>query len=272
MSFLDKLERIFGRFAIPNLALYLVIGQVFVLLATIANVLNQAQLIYAPVLVLNGEWWRVLTFMFMVPVPGSLVGYVFVAFGWYIFYMMAGALEHHWGTFRFNVYLFTSYALTLALSFVTPGFPVTNVFILSSVFLAFAYLNPNFEFVLFFILPVKVKWLALITVAWGVFLFIQGVLATRLQLLAVAVTYLLFFVGDILLGLKQGRRMAVRRAEKVAEQEKPRHVCYVCGKNDRTHPQLDFRYCSQCAGDQCYCPDHIRNHAHVVASDGQKAE
>jgi hypothetical protein len=72
--------------------------------------------------------------------------------------------------------------------------------------------------------------------------------------------------------VRQGRRTAVRRAEKVVEQEKPRHVCYVCGKTDKSHPDLDFRYCSQCAGDQCYCPEHIRNHAHVVAPDAQKAE
>ena len=61
--------------------------------------------------------------------------------------------------------------------------------------------------------------------------------------------------------------MEARRAERAEEAERPRHVCYVCGKNDRTHPQLDFRYCSKCAGDQCYCPEHIQNHSHVVGPD-----
>jgi hypothetical protein len=62
----------------------------------------------------------------------------------------------------------------------------------------------------------------------------------------------------------------MRQVEKAAREDEPRHVCHVCGKTDRTHPQLDFRYCSKCAGDQCYCPDHIQNHAHVVAADDAK--
>lgn len=270
MSFLDQLERIFGRFAIRNLGLYLIIGQVFVVLASMMQLLDQRLLLYVPLLVLQGEWWRMFTFMFVVPVPGTL-GLVFLVFGWYVFYLMANALEDFWGAFRFNLFLFISYGLTVALSFLTPGNLIVSSFILTSVFLAFAYLNPDFELLLFFILPVKIKWLALIAWAWTLVRFVRGDLGDRLQIAAVVITFVLFFGADMLRRVTQGRRTAARRAERAAEEAQPRHVCHVCGKTDRTHPDLDFRYCSKCAGDQCYCPEHIHNHAHVVAADDAKA-
>ena len=270
MSFLDKLERALGRLAIPNLSLYLVIGQVFVFLAYLFERLDFRAVILVPAWVLHGEWWRVITFMFHVPKTSSTLGLVFMAFGWYLFYLMGSALEGFWGTFRFNTFLFISYALTVALAFITPNYPVTNIYILGSVFLAFAYLNPDFELVLFFILPVKIKWVALLAWAYDVVLFVRGGLADRLQIGASVVAFLVFFGGDLLRRVRHGQRTSARRVQRAVEETQPRHVCFVCGKNDITHPQLDFRYCSKCAGDQCYCPEHIQNHAHVVAPDGPK--
>jgi hypothetical protein len=272
MSLLDKLERVLGRFAVPNISLYLIIGQVFVLLAAMLDRLDIDMIRYAPVLVTQGEWWRVFTFMFVPPpISGKPMSLVFLCFGWYLFYLMGNALEGQWGTFRFNAFLFMSYALTLAFAFVVPLTYWTNSFILGSVFIAFAYLYPDFELVLFFILPVKVKWLALLSVALGAYQLVVGNIVTRLQIAAPVITFLVFFGADIVRTIRQGRRTAVRRAERAVEEAQPRHVCFVCGKNDKTHPQLDFRYCSKCAGDQCYCPEHIQNHAHVVAPDGPKA-
>jgi hypothetical protein len=114
---------------------------------------------------------------------------------------------------------------------------------------------------------VKIKWLAIIAWALNGVQFVRGDLAERLQIGATVVTFLVFFGPQMLRSRRQGRRLEARRAEQAEEAERPRHVCYVCGKNDRTHPQLDFRYCSKCAGDQCYCPEHIQNHSHVVGPD-----
>lgn len=273
MSFLDRLERIFGRFAIHNLALYIIIGQVAVVLATLAQLVDPMRLIFWPAALWQGEWWRLFTFMFFVPLPTSILGYVFIVFGWSLLYMMSSALEEQWGAFRFNVFLFTSYALTIAVSFLTINYPVpvSNVYILGSVFMGFAVLNPNFELMLYGLLPVKVKWLALISLAFGGYRFVMGGLPTRLQIGAAVVTFLLFFARHFMTEAKYRQKQAARRVERETEAEEPRHVCHTCGKTDKTHPQLDFRYCSQCAGDQCYCPDHIKNHAHVVApADGKK--
>jgi membrane associated rhomboid family serine protease len=274
MSLLDKLERTLGRFAVSNLSLYLVIGQVAFVFATMFQLVDPERLTYAANDFRVGEWWRVITFMFVVPVPPptSLFGYVFLAFGWYLFYLMGNALEEHWGAFRFNLFLFTSYALTVAFSFAVPRYEMTNAFILGSVFIAFAYLNPDFELTLFFILPVKIKWLALVAIALGAYRFVVGGMSIKLQTLAAVITFFLFFGRDMAQGARYRQRKAARQAERTAREEEPRHVCYVCGKTDKTHPNLDFRYCSKCAGDQCYCPEHIHTHSHVVAADdGKKA-
>jgi ribosomal protein L37AE/L43A len=272
---LDRLERIFGRLAVPNLALYIVIGQVFVLLsARVLHLFDPMLLVYAPVAVQVGHWWRPFTFLFVVD-PSSwfgspLPGYILLIFGWQLFYLMGGALEQYWGTFRFNVYLLLSWFLTVLLAFLTPHVLVENTYILLSVFLAFAYLNPEFELLLMFILPVKIKWLAMLTWAFYAAVIIIGGLAARLQIAAPVVTFALFFGADILrrFGLR-GRPAPTRHADRPKEQAQPRHVCHVCGKTDVSHPELDFRYCSKCVGDQCYCPEHIQNHAHVVAPESE---
>lgn len=271
MSFLDKLERTFGRLAIPNVSLYIVIGQVFVLFAAMLGRLKIESLMLLGAWVLDGDWWRLFTFIVVPPPVGGTFGLVFVAFAWYLFYLMGSALEATWGTFRYNLYLLIGYVLTVGVAFLFPQAPATNMFLAGSVFLAFAYLNPDFQLALFFILPIKIKWLALVTwVLYGV-RFIQGRWPTRFEILAAVANFLLFFGRDIVFSMRNRQRTMTREAERAREETHPRHVCHVCGKTDLSHPQMDFRYCSKCAGDQCYCPEHIQNHAHVVAADEQAA-
>jgi hypothetical protein len=267
MSLLDKLERIFGRFAIPNLSLYLVIGQVFVLLSAMLGLLDLNHFVLWPELVRMGQWWRLITMIFMPPPPG-MFGYIFVAFAWYIFYLMGGALEGYWGEFRFNLFLFVGYLLTVGVAFLTPMAPVSNLFIASSVFFAFAWLNPDFELSILLILPVKVKWLALLAWLANAYYFATGSWPLRLQILASVGNFLLFFSSDIVLTMRHRRRTMVTQARRIAKENAPleaRHRCRVCGKTDLTNPEMDFRYCSKCADDECYCPEHIFNHQHVVA-------
>jgi hypothetical protein len=160
-TLLNKLERAFGRFAIANLSLYLVAGQVMVFILVWFDKISIGPVLLIPAYVLHGELWRVLTFV-LVPHLSSpgLFGYVFIAFSWWIFYLMGSALEDYWGVFRYNLFLFMGWALTVGAAFLAPDVPATNLFVAGSVFLAFAYLNPDFELWLYF-LPVKVKWLGL---------------------------------------------------------------------------------------------------------------
>lgn len=270
MALLDKLERMLGRFAIPNLSLYLVMGQVAVLLGALMNVVDLDHFVLVPELVKEGEWWRLFSFLLMPPPPG-VFGYLFIAFAWYMFYLMGSALEAHWGAFRYNLFILVGLVLTVGVAFLTPGSAATNAFIAGSVFLAFAFLNPDFELSLFFILPIKIKWLALLTWVLYAVSFFRGGWSTRFMILASVGNFLLFFGRDIMTGMRHRQRTMARQAERTIREDAPRHVCYVCGKTDKSHPELDFRYCSKCAGDQCYCPEHIQNHAHVVAGNDSKA-
>ncbi|MDB6127223.1 MAG: hypothetical protein JWM35_1119 [Verrucomicrobia bacterium] len=267
MSLLTKLERFFGRFAIPNLSLYLVIGQVFVLLSALMGLLDLTNFVLIPALARQGEWWRLVSMIFLPPPPG-MFGYALVAFAWYMFYLMGGALEGYWGEFRFNLFLLSGYLLTIGVAFLTPYSATTNLFIAGSVFLAFAWLNPEFEIALFFILPVKIKWLALVTWLLFTYRFVVGDWALRLQILASVGNFLIFFAGDIVQTMRHRQRAMSGQARRfAAEAAGPhaRHRCRVCGKTDLTNPEMDFRYCSKCAGDECYCPEHIFNHEHVAA-------
>ncbi len=272
MSFLNRLERIFGRLAVPNLTLWIIVGQAFVLFGVMAHLLDPDLLRLVPAQVFDGQWWRAITFLFIPPIGAiGMVSLVFLAFGWYLFYLMGTALEAYWGVFRFNLFLLIGVALTVGLSFIRPFGEVTNMFLGGSVFLAFAYLNPDFEIIVFFILPVRIKWLALIAWIGYIYQFAVNGWSIRLQVLASVANFLLFFAADIGRTLRHGRRTMARKAERITNDHEPRHVCFVCGKTDVTHPDLDFRYCSKCAGDQCYCPEHIQNHEHVVAPENETA-
>jgi hypothetical protein len=272
MSLLDHLERRLGRFVPAHITLYLIIGQVFVTLSYMLRLLDLRQFVLVPALVVQGEPWRLLTFVFFPPPVNfsSPFSLALLPFAWWVFYLMGNALEQYWGAFRYGLFLFLGCVLTIAAAFITPGAPVTNAFIGLSVFLAFAWLNPDFELALFFVLPVKIKWLALLTALYYAYLLVTGAPSTRWQILASVGNFLIFFGRDIVDALRYRRRTMVldakRRVEERREPE-PRHRCRVCGKTDLTNPEMDFRYCSKCAGDECYCPEHIFNHVHVTAED-----
>jgi hypothetical protein len=268
MSLLSKFEQRLGRFAVPHLTLGLIICQVVVW----AFAISQRQpdmsdevterLLLIPNEVMNGEVWRLVTFVALPPT----MNLVFALFAWYMFYLMGTALEQHWGTFRYNVFLLVGYLATLGASFLTPDQPASATFWQGSVFLAFAYLYPDFVIYIFFILPVKIKWLALLTwIGYGYVLLVAP-WHTRLIVLASVCNFLLFFGKDILQRMGAGRRhMASQAARFATEGRRPEfyHRCTICGITDRSHPQMDFRYCSKCPDGFCYCAEHLRNHEHL---------
>jgi len=274
MSLLSKLERFLGRFAIPNLSLYLVIGQVLFWGLALMTGFNLERIALLPVAVFAGEVWRLATFLFLPPsMSTNTLSIVFMAFAWYIFYLMGSALEHYWGEFRYNAFIGLGWLLTAAVAFITPKVYATNLFLAGSVFLAFAYLNPDFTLMIFFILPVRIKWLALFQWLVYGYMLVVGPWSARLMVLAATGNFLVFFARDILQQLRTGRwRMAHQASVFAASQDEheARHRCRVCGKTDLSHPQLDFRYCSKCAGNQCYCPEHIFNHEHVLVDEDAK--
>lgn len=257
MGLLDNLERKLRRYAIPNVTLYLIIGQVLFFVFEMSGRFILDRIVLIPDFVIRGEWWRLITFLFIPPSTSP----IFIFFAWYIFYLMGSALEGHWGAFRYNVFLLVGYVITVAVSFLMPFYPVTNLFIGGSVFLAFAFLYPDFQLYIFFILPVKIKWLALLTWIAYVYKLLVGTGSTRLLVLASISNFLLFFGKDIYWRMKTGKRRMAEQARQFTGIKEAFHTCTICGKTDISHPQMEFRYCSDCGG-LGYCMEHIFNHEH----------
>jgi len=254
MSWIHRLARKLEPYAITNLTLFIVIGQVFVLLTSMLGLIDPAKLYLIPVYAQAGEWWRVVSFM-LIPPP---YGPVFIAFALYLFYLYGSALEQFWGAFRFNLFIFNGIVLTALAAFLTPFAVGSNMYLLGLVFLAFAWLNPNFELLVFFVLPVKVKWLGLLLWLRYAYEFATGGPATKLAVAAAVANFLLFFGHEIWLSLRRGNRRRIHASQHAADEVEAtaRHVCSVCGRTDRTNPGLDFRYA---ADDRCYCSDHLPN-------------
>jgi hypothetical protein len=264
MSILDTLERKFARFAIPRLTLYLVFGQSLFLVFELARPGFLHKVEYLPNLVAAGQYWRLVTFLFYPPTLNPF----WACFALYFFWLMGTALENHWGSFRYNLYLLIAYLATLAGGWLTPDQPGTSLYIQGSVFLAFAYLYPDFVILLFFILPIRIKWLALITWFGYLLILIQGTLSghweTWVYVLASILNFLLFFGWAIGKRLRYGTRKAAWSVQRIVEKDKPFHVCAACGITDKTHPKMDFRYCPQCSGSVGYCTEHINSHEHKL--------
>ena len=257
MKWTQQLERKLGRFALPHLTLGIIAVQVITFLAGVSNPDLVLGLSLDTQLVRDGEWWRVLTFM-MVPPSGSPI-WVIVA--WYVLYITGAGLENAIGTPRYNLYWLIGYVASVGLAFTVPGTYVSNGFLITSVFLAFALLYPDFQFLLFFILPVAAKWFALISWLGYGFVLIGGTatnsLAGPAMVVAATLNFFLFFGAEVARKLKRGHNHMRRQRDAIAAQNEPFHRCSVCGSTDISHPHAEFRFNPEEIGTVCYCLDHL---------------
>ncbi len=260
MKFLERLDRLVRPIAIPNLTVAIIIGQVLMFIANAANpgLLERASLIWDRVL--EGEVWRLITFMIVPPTTSP----IWLLFALYLFHLMGTALEQIWGNLRYNVFFYIGVLLTLAAAAVTHDQPVYGTFLQGSVFLAFATYNPRFELRLFFVLPVQIRWLAYLQALGYLLAFAGGTMVTRLTVLAAIGNYLIFFGPMLFDRIKNFRRRVVWNSRQFNPGDVPRHTCAVCGVNSNTDPNMDFRYCSKCNGELAYCEAHLRNHEHIT--------
>lgn len=204
---LDRLERKFGRFAIRGLMLYITIGNlaVFILNYIMPSLNLPVKLALIPSLVLRGEVWRLVTYVF-IPPQSSII---FIFFALYFYYMIGNTLEHEWGSFKLTVYYLTGMLGTTIAAFFTGYTDATYLNL--SLFLAFAYLFPNFEILIFFILPVKVKYLAWLNWAFIAFTVIFGRFGYKIAALVSLINYFLFFGSDLVKWIKSRRNVHYNR-------------------------------------------------------------
>jgi len=225
------------------------------------------------------QLWRLFTWIFF-PLRSNMF---FYAIALYFYYNIGISLEREWGAGKFTIYYFLGillnsvYGLVLGLFFGRGGILLEPVYLNFSLLFAFATLFPDYSIRLFFVIPLKIKWLAIFTAAFFLFQIIAGIVLRDLfnsLLPVIAVLNYILLCGDDLLSnirpyIKNRTSPQVINFKKTAKQvkremdEKPyRHKCSVCGKTDVDYPDLEFRYCSRCNGYHCFCIEHINNHIH----------
>ncbi len=215
MKWLNKLERKYGKYAIPNLMYYIVgITLAVYIVQYVFNISAYRYLAFVPALIMKGQVWRIITFIF-IPPSSSIIT---IAFVMYFYYMMGTTLESEWGTFKFNMYYLFGMLGTIIAAFLTGG--GTSVYLNLSLFLAFAYLYPDMEILLFFILPVKVKWIAYLDWAYFIFSLIFGTMISRIAAVASLINFFIFFGEDFIDYIKHQKKYGATRRNFKREMKK----------------------------------------------------
>lgn len=302
---LNKLEKKFGKYAVKNLMMYLVLGYLvgfaFQLLSRAtggSSAYNSnsifAMLTFEPYFILHGQVWRLVSWIIIPPRENVL----FLAIMLFMYYQLGNALEYTWGAFRFNLYIFGGMFLTMIAGFVDYfvlvyvngympeqtiglGMFITTYYILMSIFLAFAVYFPNMQVLLYFIIPIKMKWMAIF---YGILILYSVVASpwyTSIIIIASLVNFLIFFFST-----RGMRNISVKEIKRKVEYKKSynegvdsskknvmydrkgvaitRHRCAVCGRTEADDEKLEFRYCSKCNGNFEYCSDHLFTHVHKI--------
>ena len=282
-------ERKFGKYAIKNLSLMLIIcyacGYLFQWLYP-----NFLQYLYLNPyeIIFHGQIWRLFTW---IVVPPSSFDF-FTLLMLYFYYSIGTTLERTWGTYRYNVYIFSGALFTILGAFLFLGYSMifqpdvvntygaeyyllvsslfSTYYVNMSIFLAFAATFPSMQVMLFFFIPIKVKVLGIIYGALLVYQFIMGygilTAANRFVVAASLMNFIVFFVstrGKIRMSPKQVKRRQEFKREVKKSTSVTRHKCAICGRTEETNPELEFRFCSKCEGNYEYCQDHLFTHTHV---------
>ena len=273
------------KFGIPKLMLFIVIGNILVYLVGLMDTTRTfySLLYFSPAMFLRGQVWRILTF----PLVPETSGILWLAISLYFYYFIGSALENEWGAGRFTIYYLSGMLLTALYTIVWylitgQSVPVTAHYLNLSLFFAFATLWPEQRVLLFFFIPVKMKWLAWVDAAYFALTIIRYLVNGYVWLALVPVVamaaYMIFcgaWLIDLLRPSRARRRAeqkartirfrsAVRRVEREREKQPYSRKCAVCGRTDADHPELEFRFCSRCSGYHCFCRDHINNHIHFT--------
>ena len=237
---------------IPNLMLYIVLGTavVYVMSQMSGNYFLYNLLVFNRTLILQGQIWRLITY----PLTYNISNLLLMAVSLFCYYSLGRVMEQVWGTLRFNLFYFTGVVMMDIWCMIFGG-QASVTYLNLSLFLGFATMYPDSQFLLFFIIPVKAWLFALIDLG----------------------NYFLFFGKDVLNLIprswqakfkSRGSRKSQPKVihfdgEKVKKTPDYTHRCTVCGRTDVTNPEMEFRYCSRCHGYYCYCQEHINNHTHI---------
>ena len=264
-------------FGVPRLMLYIVATSAVAFILGGAGTGLFDILTFNVDAILRGQVWRLITWIFM-PVNSNII---WVAISLYFYYFVGSTLEREWGAGKFTIFYIFGVLLNIIYGFCMRyifdfNFPLSPMYINLSMFFAFATLYPDVQIRLFLIIPIKVKWLALVNAAMFLMNIIHGfvigsIFIALLPIVAI-LNYFLMCGYELLQYLRPFKarhspqvvnfRKAAKQVKREMEDKPYRHKCAVCGRTDTEFPDLEFRYCSKCAGYHCFCIDHINNHIH----------
>lgn len=291
-TMLNKLERKIGRFAIPGLMKYLIGGYIIGYLLSYGSRLTGtnfiAMMTLEPFAILHRfQIYRLITWVLIPPADSLLFAIIMMI----LYYQLGNTLERTWGTFRFNVYIFGGIIFTLIGAFILYGvyrllgYPpesiigigtyISTYYINMSIFLAFAACFPDMQVLLYFIIPVKMKWMA---VFYAVIIGIEALFGSwpiRVVIISSLLNFVVFWLSTRNLSrinpsevkrkydFKKAYNAGANAAAKHSDGTVAKHRCAICGRTNITNPELDFRFCSKCNGNFEYCNDHLFTHQHV---------
>lgn len=252
MTLLNRLERRIGFIAIPGLIRIIVTfhALVFVLVLLVPGFQSYLALDLARVR--SGEVWRLFTYIFVPQIGHFLLVAVALWFLWFI----GDGLERAWGPFRVTLYFIVGMIGT-TIAAVISGSEYSNRMLFTSIFFAFAFFYPEEVIYLFFILPVKIKWLAWVYAAFLILGFVVQPMSYRLSLIAALSNYFIFFGPDIVHQVRHRKEVATRRKRFEVQSRsdaEPLHRCATCGATELSDPNLDFRVSRD--GEE-YCMEHL---------------
>ncbi|MDO5540066.1 MAG: hypothetical protein Q4F83_08300 [Eubacteriales bacterium] len=282
MKWLNKFERKCGRYAIHNLSAYIialyVAGYLFQLF--VPDIMNYLTL--EPYYILHGQIWRLITWIIIPPSDFDIFTIIML----YFYYSVGTTLERTWGVFRYNLYIFSGMLFTVLGAFILYGIlrvtspsyfllmgnAFSTYYVCTSIMLAFAATYPNAEVLLYFFIPIKIKWLGIF---YGIIILadlVQSSWANRIVMIASLFNFVVFFLSSRNVRRyspkEQARRKEFKKAMRTDQYTSQngqitKHKCAVCGRTELDGDNLEFRFCSKCDGNYEYCQDHLFTHEHV---------
>ena len=303
---IQRLERRFGQYAIPRLMNYIIGGYMIGYLIYVASMMTGRPLISYLVLdphwIVQGQVWRLVSWVLLPPIQNVFFEIIMMVFYW----QLGTMLEARWGAFRFNLYILGGILCTIIGAFLVYGFMFfttgisvslngyfTTEYINLSIFLAFAISYPDMQVLLYFLIPVKMKWMAIVYGVIVAYQFLMTGLPGKVAIAASLANFLIFCLmsghkttgtfyrsagprmGKRFAGFGPGKRSSNGPAPGAAPfggfssgsdrtMNISRHKCSICGRTDISNPELVFRFCSKCNGNYEYCNDHLFSHKHIL--------
>ena len=288
MRFIDKLERKYGRYGIENLTMYIIISYVLGYALMYINPGALSMLSLNVTKILQGQVWRLITWIVYPPSTSSPLWFVIAILSFY--YPISASLEHTWGKFKFTLYILSGMIFTVIAAFILHfvmggvldglgGIIFSTYYISLSIFLAYSLTYPDMTVLLMFVIPIKMKWMSIVYAAIVIYdvarYFMNGAWFMALPIIASLLNFVIFFLGTRDFNRYNPkeihRKNEFKRAVNGGSKTVPfpgnsnavtKHKCAVCGRTEKDDPNLEFRFCSKCNGNYEYCQDHLYTHIH----------